>query len=548
MNKVTLALGVGLAAVAVAGTTLLMSDDGASEQPPNVIIVLWDTVRADRLSMYGYDTDTTPRMKQWADQQAVVFEHAVSPGMWTVPSHASMFTGLPATTHGAGYDHRHLDDKNVTLAEWFSEHGYTTYAFSANPNLDPESRNLLQGFKHVDLSWGKRWKKKVVEHTKRKLLRPDRSTEISPSAKNKQKGTGYYNAGTVTHEAFLNFVEKNQKSDKPFFAYLSYMEAHKPRVPSLEARQRVADRETIKVGLQTDVSFDNQLLYSYGKHDYSQEQLQAINSVYDATLTELDDVTADLFDDLETRGLLENTIIVFTSDHGEQLGNHQLFGHRNGVYHELLHVPLIVSYPAELEAGRVSTPVTNLDIFNTLIELTGVPAPDGGYARGNLVDAARRDATGVYAESRSFDRLGFNRVRKKHPDLERDVWANRYRTVVDGAWKLIETVDFDTGEVAGHELFHLAEDPLEAHDVAADHPDQAAALAKKLADWQENTPAWKPEDGDVVDTEMTDEMKRQLKILGYIEGDEDEGAASETEKKAGKAGKRKAGKAKAADK
>ena len=112
--------------------------------------------------------------------------------MWTVPSHASMFTGLMPTTHGAGYDWRWLNDHNVTLAEWFGQHGWSTYAFSANPNLSPSRVNLVQGFDTVEISWGRRWKKRVAKNTRRKLLKEDRSTEISPSYEGERKGSTLY--------------------------------------------------------------------------------------------------------------------------------------------------------------------------------------------------------------------------------------------------------------------------------------------------------------------------------------------------------------------
>lgn len=518
--------GVGVAVVAVLGLGFVASNLKPAKRP-NVLILLWDTTRADRTSVYGYGIDTTPRMKAWADEHGVVFERAVSPDMWTVPSHASLFTGLPPSTHGANLDHRHLDGHRTTLAEWFGQQGWDTYAFSANPNLQRDKYQLLQGFETIDLSWDRKWLDQVADHTQAKLLKRDRSTEISPGTRKRKSKRSYaYNAATVAHEAFTRWLDLRDDAEKPFFAYLSYMEAHKPRVPSLEARRRVADDDTIKLGLDTDLSFKSQLLYSYDKKSYTPEELAAVNRVYDATLVELDDATADLLDDLEARGVLDDTIVVWTADHGEQLGEHQLFGHRSGVYQALLHVPLVVSYPRKVRAARVSVPVSNLEVYDTLLDLAGLPKPGSDFVRGNLLEAGKRAAAAVFSETLSIDRIGFSKVRKLHPDLGRDVWANMYRAVVDDRLKLVQTVSFDTHEVVHCELYDVVADPHETTDLYDQDPARALALAAKIGAWKETTASWDPERADVVsDAPTSDAERRQLEMLGYLEeeGGEDEG-------------------------
>nr|MBX2796593.1 sulfatase-like hydrolase/transferase [Myxococcales bacterium] len=146
-HRIALVLGaVALLAMAAASLSMRSGDDPG---PPNVLVILWDTARADAMSLYGAKRDTTPRMKAWAEEHGVIYERAISPAMWTVPSHASLFTGLAPSTHGAGFDHRWLDNDNVTLAEHLGANGYQTYAFSANPNLSPKRVNLLQGFEQI---------------------------------------------------------------------------------------------------------------------------------------------------------------------------------------------------------------------------------------------------------------------------------------------------------------------------------------------------------------------------------------------------------------
>lgn len=522
MSRAWLAMAVGVLALGAAGVSWWVS---TRPPQPNVLIILWDTVRADRMSMYGYDLPTTPRMDAWARESAVVYEHAVSPAMWTVPSHASLFTGLAPTTHGAGTSHRWLDDHNLTLAEHFTAHGYQTYAFTANPNLSPNRVNLLQGFEVIDASWARPWRRRVVRHTKRKLLPRDVSTEISRGRPNHNRVPGYYNAGPITREAFGAFLDQRaeRQEERPFFAYLSYMEAHKPRVPRMASRRTVADDATVELGLGTDLTFKSQLLYSYGLKTYTDEELEAVNRVYDATLLELDDATADLLDDLKARGVLDDTIVVFTSDHGEQLGEHQQFGHRSTVYQQLLHVPLVIAYPRTLDPDRVATRVTNLDLYHTIIELARLPLPEGSrHKRGDLSRVRDLVAQTLFAETISVDKLGFGKVRKAHPELTRDMWANLYKAAVgaDGM-KLIHTLDHDSGDVVNVELYDLTVDPFEEHEISAAHPQRVQELQRELELIRGALPPWKPEDADAepegpVEPRSAEEC-RMLETLGYVE-------------------------------
>ena len=550
MDKQTIGAVVGFCALAfavVGGSLYLQStqpvdSDGleldaeplADDQRPNVIIILWDTTRADRLSLYGYDLETTPRMRAWAEK-GVIFENAVSPAMWTVPSHASMFTGLPPTTHGAGQDYRWLDHSNVTLAEHFRDNGYDTYAFSANPNLTTTGKNLLQGFETVNVSWGGRWRKKVDENTRAKQIERDAATEISPSFP--KKGTGHkpftYNAGPVTQEAFGGWLLKQRDESKPFLAYLSYMESHKPRIPTLESRQKVADQDVVELALQTDISFEKQLAYSYDQISYTDKELEAINRTYDACLIDLDNATGDLLDQLEQRGYLENTIVIFTSDHGEMLGEHQLFGHRASVFEELLHVPLVISWPGHIDAERVAEPVSNLDIYNTLIELAGVPRPEQKMSMGNLVRDAKR-AAGAFAEMMSVDNVGWKNVVALYPDLDRGPWTVKYRSFRHGDHKLIR----DSNGV--ERLFHLGEDPGEHSDLSASSPDLLTLLQGKLDAYLATVDAYDPAKRTKRDLQakgasedsMTKEKCEMMRDLGYIEGDCDE-LPSEADKPSG---------------
>jgi arylsulfatase A-like enzyme len=486
---------------------------------PNVLIVLWDTTRADHLTVYGHDKPTTPNLARWAEG-AVVFEQAISPAMWTVPSHASLFTGTTSTTHNADYDYRWLDGANVTLAEWLGQQGYDTYAFSANPNLADNRINLLQGVSRVEMAWRGVWKQRVGQLTRRKLLKDDASTEISPAFPGRSTGHFYYNAAPVTGEALGAWLDQREDPSKPFFAYLNYMEAHKPRVPSLAARQRVArDEAQIALGLRTDLSLENQLLYSVGAKEYSPDELAAIEAVYDASLTELDDWTGRLFDDLRQRGLLEDTIVVFTSDHGENLGDHHLFGHRHGLYQALVHVPLVIAWEGHLAPKRVTAPTSNLDLFYTISRLAGFEPPAEVQANFRT-DLLGGTSEVVFSETIGIDREGILKVTRSAVDAER--WMHTFQSVIQDGWKLIST------SKGTHELYHLAVDPDELQDLSQTEPARLAALQETLKATVASIPRYDPAQRKEGEGPQEDDAatRAQLAMLGYLE--EGDAAAPET--------------------
>jgi arylsulfatase A-like enzyme len=519
---------LAVVAAAALGVWFFLPPRPPARAHPNVLIVLWDTTRADHLTFYGHDKPTTPNMAKWAES-GVVFEKAISPAMWTVPSHASMYTGLTSTTHGADYDYRWLDGANVTLAETLAAAGYDTYAFSANPNLADNRINLLQGVSTIEMAWRGKFKQPVNQLTRRKLIHRDASTEISPGYPGKKTGHFYYNAAPVTGEALTDWLDSREDKQKPWFAYLNYMEAHKPRVPGLEARKRVVDSpEELELGLSTDLSLENQLLYSVGAKEYTPEQLDAIDAVYDAALTELDDWTGALLTDLKQRGDLEDTIVVFTSDHGENLGDHHLFGHRHGLYQALVHVPLVISYPGKLAPRRVAETTSNLDLYYTIARLAGIEPPAAPQPMFRT-DLTTGTTAAVFAETIGIDREGIQRVVRNDVDAER--WMHTFQSVIASGWKLIET---SKGE---KELYNLAIDPDELTDLSSTEPAKLAELDQMLDAPFASVPPYDPTkrvagDGPVQDDAETREA---LEALGYVETPEagaDPCAAAEGDVKA----------------
>lgn len=473
---------------------------------PNVLIVLWDTVRADRMSVYGHEVPTTPFLERFAEQ-AVVYEHAIATSEWTGPTHASLFTGLPLQTHGMDTHYKWLDGHHLTLAEHLGAHGYDTWSFSGN-RFASDFVNLLQGFRVQDHTFKGRFKKAAARATRAKLIPTDRSTEISPAYTGDSEGwskqlTLYKDAAPVSLQAFARYLEQERPADAPFFAFVNLMEAHQPRIPSLASRRALMDDATLQLALETDSSLHSLMAYMHGRHSYTEAELVAMRATYDATLLDLDKAAERLITGMEDRGLLEDTIVVFTADHGEMLGEKGLYSHRWALYEPLIHVPLIVRYPGA-KARRVKGPVSLTGLFATICELTGVPVPDG-------VGAPLHPGDPVFSELRDPNHA-MPSILAAFPDLDTTPFERSLSAVIDGSSKLIRASDHR------HELFDLTADPHERHPL--DRPDEQERLLGILRDFDARTPDYDPSRRGPDDNrkQLDDpETRRLLEVLGYAE-------------------------------
>jgi arylsulfatase A-like enzyme len=486
---------------------------------PNVLIIVWDTVRADRLSAYGYGLQTTPRLEAFA-KEAVLFERAMSPAMWTLPSHASMFTGLPPRAHGAVPNHKWLDDEFTTMSEWYGDHGYATYLFSANPYLDDQC-NLSQGFDKVEFPWDPRWKKKAEAATMDKVVERDASNTLGPAWKETVYSGGrgkdrVKDAGVVTSEALLTWVKERPSQDRPFLAVLNYMEAHVPRIPSMESRKALFDDATIEAQLALDQEFSLLIAHTVELHEFSPAEIELISSTYDAALRDLDAVTGVLFDQLQAAGLLDDTVVILTADHGEHLGEHHRLDHKFSVYNPLVHVPLLIRYPKRMAPARVDQVVSTLEIWGTIAELTGVPMPEGTMSRSLLhLDQLAPEA---YSELIAPTPQAFVRMRKVHKDFDSTPWEYTYGAVTTTDAKCIERND-------GHrELYAQPGDSLETNNLYGQDPEADAAVCDRIAAWRSTFKAYTPSKGARPGRKggkQSDEERARLEALGYLQEDEE---------------------------
>jgi arylsulfatase A-like enzyme len=484
---------------------------------PNVLVIVWDTVRADHLSTFGYDLATTPGLDAWA-KEARVYENAISPGMWTLPSHASLFTGLPESSHGANAEHHWLDKRFLTVSETFLDAGWSTFLYAANPYLQDHT-NLGQGFETREFPTDDKWRKKAKKATMSKVLPNDASNTLGPAYvpgrfPSGRSGDKTKDSGPVSGEALAAWLDERPDKQRPFFAVLNMMEAHVPRIPSLESRKALFSEADIAKQLAFDESYGELLAYTVDLREFTPDELRTLVQVYDAALRDLDAATTAIIEGLKQRGLLDNTIVVLTADHGEHLGDHHRADHKFSLYDALVHVPLVIRYPGKVPAGRDPGVVSNLDVYATLTELAGLSMPEGTLSQ-SLLRADRGEA--VYAELAEPTRLVFDRMKKVVPTFDTKPWERTYDAVVTQDLKCIIRSD------GNKELYSRATDPEEKVDLSPQRAAEVQALCDRIAAWKATFPKYDPSKADKSEgpEALTDEVKKQLEDLGYLSGEEE---------------------------
>ena len=350
----------------------------APSDSPNVLLVVLDTVRADHLGAYGYHRATSPNLDALA-AEGVLFENAFAAAPWTLPSHASIFTGLHATTHGTGWEHPRLSDGRAnigeaitydfhTLAEELGERGYQTMGASEKSWLSYDA-GLTQGFEnYYDYSITSLQGRMFLSRIKRFLHRDN--TNNAPFPRTTDKG------GARVVATALDWLADDRVRDpkRPFFLFMNLNEAHHPYLPPLEywphfLPDGVALEDTLPDRLPADPMDEHRIML--GNLELTPENAATYQSLYDAEILYEDMLLGRLFDGLQEMGLTEETVIIVVADHGEEFGEiGTRVGHQLALTDSLIHVPLIMRFPQALPAGqRLSALASTVDIFPTVIAI-----------------------------------------------------------------------------------------------------------------------------------------------------------------------------------
>lgn len=488
------ALALALAAAACGGA--------APARPrPNVLFVVWDTVRADRTSLYGHERPTTPRTDEWA-RGARVFDDCRSAAGITVSSHAAMFTGLLPSQSGAHNARPWLDDEHETLAELLRRSGYRTFAWTANPHVSADE-NFTQGFEEERHPWDPDASERALAIVRAKVA-GDSSSELAARLRGGASAWAIKASGELAAPALCEWLERTDDG-RPWFAFVNWMEAHRPLVPPRELRRRFLSEEDVERSYALDLSWSALWDYTFGLADMPERDLEVLRGVYDAALLELDGLFADLLARLQERGELARTVVVLTSDHGELLGEHHMLDHQYSLQEELLRVPLAVAGPG-IAPGRDGRRATTLDLFPTLLELAGAPLPPAARASraaSLLGPPAAGDAGRLrLAEYPSAFEKPLEE-RRARPRFDPAPWRRALVAVDDGRHALIEG---DDGSAA---LYRLGRSRRE---LSAEEPGTLDRLRSRL---REQRAALVPWTGGPV-PEATEGHAERLRQVGYL--------------------------------
>jgi arylsulfatase A-like enzyme len=413
----------------------------------NVLLIVLDTVRADHLGMYGYGRDTTPSLDRLA-RQGVRFERARATAPWTLPAHASMFTGQWPHRLFSG-PHQPMNASVPTLAEFLRDRGYQTAGFVANNYFCNSWFGLNRGFIHYEDHFDG---DQVVSPTS--ILRCSELGKRLLAAVEKQ-GSHYVprkDAARINGD-FLRWLAQ-RRSDRPFFAFLNYIDAHDPYL--------VPAGFTRHFGVAPDGPKDLAVLLDWQRSDkgrLSPREINLARDAYDDCIAALDERLGQLFDELERQGVLRNTLVIVTADHGEELGEHGLYGHAMSLYRPETHVPLLFFGPSVPRGSVVDQAVGLRQLPTTVLDLLGwggsSPFPGRPLARlwtGSPGDD-RPGAEPILSETT---------VEQVARDARSRVPAQRgtMRALVEGAYTYIRNGD------GAEELYDLDRDPGETANLA----------------------------------------------------------------------------------
>ncbi len=481
------------------------SESATESSSPNLLLVVLDTLRADHMDLFGYSRPTMPQVTKLVTEEFDVVTTSMATAPSSLPSHASMFTGLYSSSHGGHKPFIHdenpppyayfMRDDATTLSEALGWLGYHCAGISANFGVLC-SYGLERGFHHYDvapgspfvaerLSWLRscRWLLGKEPASVAERFLPESITRESCLFTHRQPP--YRRAGEINDLAF-EWIEQREQPDQPFFLFLNYFDAHDPYLPETEFDGKYVTEPDSLSWMGFPKKDYHKILA--GDRTLPHEELQYLIGQYDAELSTLDREVLRLVNYLKERELYENTMIVILSDHGEAFLEHGFLRHSTSLYDNQISVPFLVKLP---ESSRSNPPpnVANLqfvDLFPTVMEVIGGPVPPdlqgSPWARDR--DWAMAE---VFCHSGEIETL-----RREMCAVARD--SKKY-------------IRSTTGQ---EELYDLASDPNEVKNLIASEPpfvEDARSLVDQRNEWLLD---------NLGTSEMDEALLDKLKELGYV--------------------------------
>lgn len=403
----------------------------------NIILIVVDTLRADHLGCYGYHRTTSPRIDALA-AQGVLFEHCIAPGIPTQPAFTSLYTGVHPMTHRVVTHAGHvpLSNEFPVLPELLAKAGYTTCAVD---NLYQMKQWFARGYEfYIDPSLRRTYPLSVT------------CDELNARA--------------------IPWLHAHQ--DEHFFLFVHYWDPHTPYLPPRQYRELFYTGNPFDPHNPSLVPLRRQFFGEMWQGWFSLfgEQLtdaEFIISLYDGEIRYVDDGIGALLAALDASGVAEKTVVIFVADHGECLGQHDIFFDHHGLYDDNLRCPLIVRWPGVVPAGRrVHTMVQHLDLTPTLLEIGGVSLPSHLEGR-SLIPLMTGATDGPY-----YDRI----------ITEECTWQAKWGLRTE-AYKFILSREPDLHGNPMQELYDLRTDPAELHNLTDKQPDMAVRFERELEQW-----------------------------------------------------------------
>lgn len=509
---------------------------------PNILFIVLDTMRRDRLSIYGHDRETSPQLDAFA-QDATLFERAVSAAQWTVPSHASMFTGVYPSTHGLTQADGMLPRAYPALAELLRGVGYETVAFCNNPLVGVLNNGLQRGFtrfynyasaapfRPIEQQRS-RLQRETLHLFRRYLARPlgnqfahsDFLFRMSLNPVFVPFWTRLINyKGNSAHsiDDLIGYwaQQKSGGAEKPLFAFLNLMGSHLPYNPPQDVLDRVApeirhDRHTYSFMRRFNAEAARWASPTDPPlKDWEQETL---NHFYDAEIASQDQHLGRLLKWLKDSGTLDNTMVVICADHGEGHGDHDFIGHGFVVNQELVHVPLMIHYPERYPAGkRIMNTVSTRRLFHTVLEAADVKPPEADNIAQLSLSSVVNDGIDVeknIAMAEAFPPLTFLNViqHRNAPIIQKMRLQNVRRALYQDHHKLTVIGQ----QVDG--LFDIAADPSEVQSIAASQAPTLSAMQRMLIAQVNKAESQRIESAPTTN-EVDESVVDHLRALGYIE-------------------------------
>lgn len=461
---------------------------------PNIIFLALDSLRADHVSCYGYERTTTPNIDGMAEE-GVIFSNAISPGIATAEVHASWFTGLHLSEHGVHSGNRkYISGSLKCLPSLLQDSGYETVGFSCNPFVS-KFKGMDRGFLsfHDPDKFDAVWSSKFADRAINRFLKAFNLDYIEYSKK--------YRAERMT-EAMMEWV-KNRKRDKPFFMFSIFIDTHIPHYPPLRYRGKYL-REAVSDSMLKKLNSDPIKVLS-GEVSLSSHEYELLKALYDANISFVDGQLKRLFKQLEKSGLLDNSVLIITADHGDQFGEHGLFGHSLSLYDTLLKVPLIIRCPEHIPSGlKCTKQVQTIDLFTTIIETAGIEAElnNNGRSGTDLINYVRNKSKAdvlAYAEQGKWDREEL----RDHPYNNKKwcIRTNRHKYIKSNSGK--------------NELYALETDPGESVNLIDKDIPEKEHLSRKLDEFISSLKEQKTAEAEERGA-IDKSIEGRLKALGYL--------------------------------